>query len=77
MKRPTNDTTNISIDKGILANIPYSASVRRKLLEKYNECLDLEEVKLWFREQLKLHSDWKLKELVEKEQKQNEIGIQN
>lgn len=77
MKRPTNDTTNISIDKGVLANMPYSASVRRKLLEKYNECLDLEEVKLWFREQLKLHSDWKLKELVEKEQKQNEIGIQD
>ena len=75
MKRPTNDTTNISIDKGVLANIPYSASVRRKLLEKYNECLDLEEVKLWFRKQLKLHSDWKLKELVEKEQKQNEISI--
>lgn len=75
MKRPTNDTTNISIDKGVLANMPYSASVRRKLLEKYNECLDLEKVKLWFREQLKLHSDWKLKELVEKEQKQNEISI--
>lgn len=78
MKRATNDKVGIEMDKAVLVAMPYNASVRKKLLEHYNECLDLSLTKKWFIEQLHIHDDWKLKQEVIKEQmKANEIGIQD
>lgn len=78
MKRATNDKLGMECDKAVLVAMPYNASVRRKLLEKYNECFDLDIVKKWFIEQLHIHDDWKLKQEVLKEEKEqkDEVSIQ-